>query len=305
MENTGSTSSLSPQCMKVGLFGNDYQIEKQKSIQALFDKLQSLGMEVFVEPGFYNYLTKHLACAPAINGLIETERLALDLVISLGGDGTFLRTAAWVGRQNIPILGINTGRLGFLADINTDDIETTLEEIFRKEYTIEKRSVLELDSHPSFRGTYNYALNEIAILKRDTSSMITIHTSLNEEYLANYLGDGLLIATPTGSTAYSMSVNGPIIVPQANNFVLSPVAPHSLTVRPLVIPEDYCIRLKVESRNSNFLIALDGRSEIYPSGSEFFIRKAGFTIQLVKRYPQNFYETLRKKLLWGADVREG
>jgi NAD+ kinase len=135
--------------------------------------------------------------------------------------------------------------------------------------------------------------------------MITIHTSLNNEFLTNYLGDGLLIATPTGSTAYSMSVNGPIIIPQANNFVLSPVAPHSLNVRPLVIPEDYCIRLKVETRNNNFLIALDGRSEIYPSGSEFVIRKADFTIQLIKRFPHNFYETLRKKLVWGSDVRDG
>ena len=291
--------------MKIGLLGHDYQDEKQKSIQTLFEKLQTLHAEIYVERRFYNYLIKQLDYTPAIEGLIESSPLVLDMIISLGGDGTFLRTAAWVGRQNTPILGINTGRLGFLADINTDEIESTLDEIFRHEYTLEKRSVLELESNPPFRGIYNYALNEIAILKRDTSSMITIYTSLNEEYLTNYLGDGLLIATPTGSTAYSMSVNGPIIVPQANNFVLSPVAPHSLNVRPLVIPEDYCIRLKVESRNNNFLVALDGRSEIYPSGSEFFIRKANFTIKLVKRYPQNFYETLRKKLLWGADVREG
>jgi len=291
--------------MKTGLFGNDYQIEKQKCIQTLFDKLQALHAEIYVERRFYNYLVKHLASMPAVEGLIDSNQTALDLAISLGGDGTFLRTAAWVGRQNIPILGINMGRMGFLADINTDDIETTLDEIFQREYTVEKRSVLELESNPPFTGVYNYALNEIAILKRDTSSMITIHTSLNEEYLTNYLGDGLLIATPTGSTAYSMSVNGPIIIPQASNFVLSPVAPHSLTVRPLVIPEDFCIRLKVETRNNNFLVSLDGRSEIYPSGSEFFIRKAGFTIQLVKRYPHNFYETLRKKLLWGADVRKG
>jgi NAD+ kinase len=134
--------------------------------------------------------------------------------------------------------------------------------------------------------------------------MITIHTCLNDVYLTNYLGDGLLIATPTGSTAYSMSVNGPIIIPQANNFVLSPVAPHSLNVRPLVIPEDFCIRLKVDSRSNKFLVALDGRSEIYPSGSEFTIRKADFTIKLIKHYPQTFYETLRRKLLWGADARE-
>jgi len=291
--------------MKIGLFGDDFHVGKRKSIQKLFDKLKLLHAEIYMERHPYNYLTKQFVNAPDdIAGLIESEETALDLAISLGGDGTFLRTAAWVGRQNIPILGINTGRLGFLADINTNDIEATLDEIFRGEYTIEKRSVLELESNPPFRGTYNYALNEIAVLKRDTSSMITINTSLNEEFLTNYLGDGLLIATPTGSTAYSMSVNGPIIIPQANNFVLSPVAPHSLTVRPLVIPEDFCIRLKVETRNNNFLAALDGRSEIYPSGSEFVIRKADFSIQLVKRFPQNFYETLRKKLLWGADARE-
>jgi len=193
--------------MKIGLFGNDYQDEKQKCIQALFNTLHELQTEIYVERRFYNYLAKRLASAPAIEGLIDTNQPALDMAISLGGDGTFLQTAAWVGRQNIPILGINMGRLGFLADINTDDIETTLHEIFRQEYTVEKRSVLELESNPPFTGVYNYALNEIAILKRDTSSMITIHTSLNEEYLTNYLGDGLLIATPTGSTAYSMSVN--------------------------------------------------------------------------------------------------
>ena len=289
--------------MKIGLFGNDYQFEKQKSIQTVFNKLYSLGIEIYVERRLYNYLMKQLSYTPPINGLIESNQLSLDMVISVGGDGTFLRTAAWVGRQNIPILGINTGRLGFLADISTDDIETTLEEIFRQEYTIEERSLLELESNPPFRGLYNYALNEIAVLKRDTSSMITIRTCLNGEYLTNYLGDGLLVATPTGSTAYSMSVNGPIIIPQASNFVLSPVAPHSLNVRPLVIPEDFCIHLKVETRNHNFLAALDGRSEIYPSGSEFFIRKASFTIKLVKHYPQSFYEALRKKLLWGADVR--
>jgi len=291
--------------MKIGIFGNIFQLEKQKSIQALFNKLQILGMKVYVESGFYDFLNEELAYSPIISGLIEKDSLDLDMVISLGGDGTFLRTASWVGKQDIPILGINTGRLGFLADINQADIETTLEEVLKLEYRIEERSLLELKSYPAFTGDYNYALNEIAILKRDTSSMITIHTSLNEEFLTNYLGDGLLIATPTGSTAYSMSVNGPIIIPQANNFVLSPVAPHSLNVRPLVIPEDFCISLKVETRNNNFLVALDGRSEIYPSGSEFFIRKANFTIKIIKPYPQNFYETLRKKLFWGADVRGG
>lgn len=289
--------------MKIGIFGNDYQAGKQESIKTLFDKIRFLEGEVWVEAGFYNYLSEQFAYTPEINGLIESDTFSLDLVVSLGGDGTFLRTAAWVGRQGIPILGINTGRLGFLADTGTNEIAETLEEVFRGDYSVEERSLLELQTPFSQYGSYNFALNEIAVLKRDTSSMIAVHTYLNEEFLTTYLADGLLVATPTGSTAYSMSVNGPIIIPRANNFVLSPVAPHSLTVRPLVVPEEDCIRLKVETRNGNFLISLDGRSTIYPSESEFFIRKADFCVKMVKRTRQSFYDTLRKKLLWGTDVR--
>ena len=286
--------------MKIGIFGNDYQTEKQKSIKELFDCLHHLNGEIWVEASFYDYLSKQFAFTPSIAGLIDKDEFSLDMVFSLGGDGTFLRTAAWVGRQNIPILGINTGRLGFLAEISTSEIKETLEEIFRKEYRIEERSLLQLKTSAPFGGQYNYALNEIAVLKRDTSSMISIHTYLNDEFLTEYLSDGLLIATPTGSTAYSLSANGPIIIPQANNFVLSPVAPHSLNVRPLVIPEDFHIRLKVETRSNNFLVALDGRSEVFISGSEFHIQKADFTIKMVKRNNHSFYDTLRKKLMWGT-----
>lgn len=289
--------------MKFGIFGSDYQAGKQKDIHNLFEQLLLREAEVWVETTFYEYLTKQFAYTPAVKGFIDTENFPLDMVISLGGDGTFLRTAAWVRNQNIPILGINTGRLGFLADINTSEIVQTLDEIFRNQYHLEERSLLELNSPDLHREWYRCALNEIAVLKRDTSSMITIRAYLNDEFLSDYLADGLLIATPTGSTAYSMSVNGPIILPQANNFVLSPVAPHSLTVRPLVIPENYEIRLEVESRSRNFLISLDGRSEIFPSGSKFHIKKADFSIKIVKRFHQTFYDTLRKKLLWGNDVR--
>ncbi|MDR1610800.1 MAG: NAD kinase [Candidatus Symbiothrix sp.] len=290
--------------MKIGIFGSDYQAGKQESIKTLFDKIRFLNGEVWVEAGFYRYLSEQFAYTPAVQGVIESDIFPLDLIISLGGDGTFLRTAVWVGRQGIPILGINTGRLGFLADIGTNEIDETLEEIFRGDYSVEERSLLELQTPLLQYGAHNFALNEIAVLKRDTSSMIAIHTYLNEEFLTTYLADGLLIATPTGSTAYSMSVNGPIIIPQANNFVLSPVAPHSLNVRPLVIPESYCIRLKVETRNGNFLISLDGRSSVYPSETEFLISKADFCVKIVKHSRQRFYDTLRKKLLWGTDVRE-
>jgi NAD+ kinase len=286
--------------MRIGIFGSDYQAGKQHYIQALFDHLLNLNVDIWVENHFYTYLSRQFAYTPRLAGLIDAEVFPLDMVFSLGGDGTFLKTAAWVGRQDIPILGINTGRLGFLADINTGEIAGALDEIVAGNYKIEERSLLQMESSLQSYGGYNCALNEIAVLKRDTSSMITIRAYLNNEFLTEYLSDGLLVATPTGSTAYSLSVNGPILIPQASNFVLSPIAPHSLNVRPLVIPEDYKIRLKVESRSNNFLVALDGRSQVFPSGNELFIQKADFTIKIVKRFDRNFYETLRNKLLWGT-----
>jgi NAD+ kinase len=290
--------------MKIGIFGSDYQTGKQSSIKGLFDYLRKRKAEIWVEQTFQNYLSKMFTFTPQVEGIINQENFPLDMVFSLGGDGTFLRTAAWVNCRNIPILGINTGRLGFLADISVSEINETLDEIFRGEYRLEEKSLLQLKSSFQFYGQQNSALNEIAVLKRDTSSMIAISAYLNDIFLTEYLADGLLLATSTGSTAYNLSVNGPIIIPQSCNFVISPVAPHSLNVRPLVIPDDYKIRLQVESRNQNFLVSLDGRSEVFPSGSEFQIQKADFTIKVVKRFNQNFYETLRKKLLWGTDVRE-
>ncbi|MDL2256934.1 NAD kinase [Bacteroidales bacterium OttesenSCG-928-I14] len=290
--------------MKIGIFGSNYQAGKQNYIKELFDVLAEINAEIWVEKNFYNYLSKQFAYTPHVLGLINSDIFPLDMAISLGGDGTFLRTAAWVGKQNIPILGINTGRLGFLADINTDEVSATIKEIALNEYKIEERTILHAETTTPHRNGNNFALNEVAILKRDTSAMITIQTYLNDEFLTEYLADGLLIATPTGSTAYSLSVNGPIIVPEANNIVLTPVAPHSLNVRPLVIPDNYKIRFKVKTRSKNFLVSLDGRSEVFPSGSEFCVQKADFTIKVVKRFNQNFYETIRKKLSWGTDPRK-
>ena len=289
--------------MKVGVFGSEYQVEKQSQIKRLFEKLRSQEAEVYVDSQFYYFLTDVLNFEPVVAGLLTDDDFDLDVALSVGGDGTFLRTAARVNRQDIPILGINTGRLGFLADVGGNDIEDTLDELFKNYYKIEERTLLRLNTEGRVFKGYNYALNEIAILKRDTSSMITIHTSLNDEYLASYQADGLLIATPTGSTAYSMSVNGPIIIPQSNNIVLSPVAPHSLNVRPLVIPDTYKITLGVESRNKYFLISLDGRSEIFPTGIQLTVAKADYTTKVIKRYNLTFYQTLREKLMWGADAR--
>ncbi len=289
--------------MKVGVFGSECQAEKKNQIERLFDKLRLLKAEVYVDIHFYSFLTRTLKIDPSAVGLLTNDAFDLDVALSVGGDGTFLRTAARVGRQAIPILGINTGRLGFLADVGGDDIEATLDELFDDNYRVEDRTLLSFYTEDLIYKGYNYALNEIAILKRDTSSMITIHTFLNDEYLTSYQADGLVIATPTGSTAYSMSVNGPIILPQSGNIVLSPVAPHSLNVRPLVIPDTYDITLQVESRSQCFLISLDGRSEIFPSDIELTIGKANFTTKVIKRHTHTFYQTLREKLMWGADAR--
>ncbi|MDR3250781.1 MAG: NAD kinase [Tannerella sp.] len=289
--------------MRIGVFGNNCNEEKLRLIKGLFDKLNSLGANVYVQSSFHDFLTSEFGYKPQMSGVIEGETFDIDIALSVGGDGTFLRTALQIDKQNIPILGINTGRLGFLADVNGSQIDETLDEIFRGDYKIEERSLLRLHTDERVFSSFNYALNEVAILKRDASSMITIHTYLNGDYLTSYQADGLVIATPTGSTAYSMSVNGPILLPQNANFILSPVAPHSLNVRPIVIPDDYKIMLNVESRTNSFLVSLDGRSEDFPVGITLNISKANFTTRVIKRFNQTFYQTLREKLMWGADVR--
>jgi len=288
--------------MKAGIFGNDYHSDKQAQIKQVFELLKRLDIEILVEKNFYRYLSVQLNYTPDVSGLIEKNDFHVDIAVSIGGDGTFLRTAALVGAKAIPILGINTGRLGFLAGVGLTEIEDTLNDIFKNHYRIEELMLLHFKINLDTK-IHNYAVNEIAIQKRDTSSMIKINAFVNDEYLTTYLGDGLIVSTPTGSTAYSISVNGPIIVPQAKTIVLSPIAPHSLNVRPLVIPEDSRLSLEVESRNPNFLIAVDGRSQAFPTGTKFEIEKAGFSIKVIKRHNHTFYKTLRDKLMWGADCR--
>ena len=288
--------------MKTGIFGNNYQPNQLSRIRRIFDHLAKLGADIRVENDFYLYLSEELDYHPPKTGLISGSDFELDIAISIGGDGTFLKTAALIGEKSIPIMGINTGRLGFLADVSTAEIEDALDAVFKNNYRIEERSLLRLEIEEN-ADTPLFALNEIVIQKRDTSSMITIETHINDEYLTTYSADGLIIATPTGSTAYSMSVNGPIIIPQAKNIVLSPIAPHSLSVRPLVIPDDCQLNLTVNTRGRNFLAALDGRSQVFSSGTNFLIKKADFAMNVIKRYNHTFYKTLRDKLMWGANAR--
>ncbi|NDV66376.1 NAD kinase [Bacteroides sp. 224] len=289
--------------MKFAIFGNTYQAKKSAHIETLFRLLKELDSEVYICKDFYRFLTTESKLTINANGLFEGDDFDADMVISIGGDGTFLKAANRVGKKNIPILGINTGRLGFLADIAPEEIETTIIDIHRNHYKIEERSVLELECDDKRLQMRPYALNEIAILKRDSSSMITIHTAINDHYLTTYQADGLIISTPTGSTAYSLSVGGPIIVPQSNTIAITPVAPHSLNMRPIVIRDDWEITLEVESRSHHFLVAIDGRSETCKESNRLAIRKADYTIKVVKRYEQDFFSTLRNKMMWGADGR--
>lgn len=235
--------------------------------------------------------------------LCEGEDFEADMAFSIGGDGTFIKTSAKIGKKNIPIIGINAGRLGFLADIAGDEIEEAVKEILDGKYKIEDRTLLRLYTKEKLYKDFNYALNEIAVMKRDSSSMITIDAWANDVFINSYQADGLLISTSTGSTAYSMSVGGPIVVPQAPNFIITPIAPHSLNVRPIIIPDDWEIKLRVESRNNQFLIALDGRNNIFDSKTHLIIKKAGFTTKVVKRENNDFFDTLRSKLMWGMSER--
>ena len=289
--------------MKFAIFGNIYQAKKSSCAERLFKLLARRDAQICVCREFYSFLTEslHLTLPPV--ELFDHDKFDADIVISLGGDGTFLQAASRVGKKNIPILGINTGRLGFLADISPDEMESTLEDIYNHHYTTEERSVLQLTCDDKNLMRYPYALNEIAVLKRDSSSMISIHTAINGAPLTTYQADGLIIATPTGSTAYSLSVGGPIIVPHSKTIAITPVAPHSLNMRPIVICDDWTITLDVESRSHNFLVAIDGRSESCAENTRLTISRADYTIKVVKRFNHIFFNTLRNKMMWGADVR--
>ncbi len=288
--------------MKFALFGNTYQTKKSAHAATLFATLRQYQAELYVDSEFYHFLPEELMRQYPPHGIFDGEDFEADMVISMGGDGTFLKSAMRVGSRNIPILGINTGRLGFLADISPEEIGETFQEICNGHYQVEDRSVLCLQNEGEPLPGYPFALNEIAVLKRDSSSMITIHTHINGALLTTYQADGLVIATPTGSTAYSLSVGGPIMVPHAGTIVLTPVAPHSLNVRPIVLRDDWEITLDVESRSHNFLVAIDGRSESCKQGTRLTIKKAVYCIKVVKRYNHIFFQTLREKMMWGGSL---
>lgn len=288
---------------RCAIFGNTYQPKKCEAVQKLFDALTAYGIVPLIDCPFFEYLKNVMHASIPEHQLITDDSFDADFAVSMGGDGTFLTTAMRIGEKQIPILGINTGRLGFLADFSLDDIDQTLANIqaglLRKEYC----NILQVESSEGEMQGYPFALNEVAVLKRDNSSMISIRVDLGGEYLTTYQADGLIVNTPTGSTGYALSVGGPVMLPGSQNIGLVPVAPHGLTVRPLTLPDNLEITLTVESRSHNFLVAIDGRSESCQDSTKLTISKAPYQVIVLKRPETSFLHTLRSKLLWGSDAR--
>lgn len=293
--------------MKVGIYGQFYHQDAGKYIQELLDELDRAQIDVIIEENFLDIINHHETIKKEYNHFSTFEELddSYDLFFSIGGDGTILKTIYYVRHHNIPIVGINTGRLGFLATIQKEEIKESISHILSGDYSISKRSVLQINSEqePATINDFNFALNEIAVSRRNTTSMITVETWLNDNYLNAYWADGLIVSTPTGSTGYSLSCGGPVIMPDTQNFVLTPIAPHNLNARPLIIKDDTKIKLKVSTREDTFLVSMDSRIATLQKNSVLTIQKAPFQIHLVELNGSSFPKTLRKKLLWGQDKR--
>lgn len=289
--------------LKFALFGNIYQAKKSAAIQKVLSCLSENGAVLTVDREYYDFLKNDQRLDVPAAKVFADDDFDADFAISMGGDGTFLKTANRVGSRNIPILGVNMGRLGFLADVAPTDIEACLRELYADDYVVESRAVIQVEADGEPLGTMNCALNDVAVLKRDTASMISIRVRIDGEYLTTYQADGLIASTPTGSTAYSLSNGGPVIVPGTGVLLMTAVAPHSLNIRPIVIPDTAEVTLDVESRSHSFLVAIDGRSEKCLEETRITLRRAPYNIKVVKRSGNQYFATLREKMMWGADVR--
>lgn len=292
--------------MKVAIFGQYYQNDTRPIIKDIFVFFNRNGVELVIEKKFLEILYKEEIVNKKYNTFASHEDLdsSFDILISIGGDGTILRATTFVRDSGIPILGVNAGRLGFLAKVQKENIESFLQIVLEKKYTISERALLTIDCAPNCAEIdINFAMNEVSVSRKDTTSMITIETYLNDEYLNSYWADGLIISTPTGSTGYSLSCGGPILTPDVNGLVITPIAPHNLNARPLVIPDDTEIKLKVSGREEQYLVSLDSRITFISNNSELVIKKTPFKINMVEIPDETFFKTLRNKLLWGEDKR--
>jgi NAD+ kinase len=285
--------------MRIAIYGKQSASENIAAVSAFIDKLLQGNVDVIV----FDYLRTHLSTGGINYFASHAELAGSDFLVSFGGDGTLLDATTFVRDSEIPILGINTGRLGFLTEFGKDEIAEAAEALINKVYIIDKRALLKIENSESDFDGYPYALNELTVHKKDTTSMITVDVHLNNVFLNSYWADGLIISTPTGSTAYSLSCEGPILMPDNQNFIINPIAPHNLNVRPLVIPDNGLLTLSVQSRSNDFLASLDSRSKSINCQTTINISKAPFSINLVRRPGQSFLNTLRHKLFWGNDRR--
>lgn len=292
---------------KVAIYAQSYSVSSEEEIKTLIEVLEKHKTVIFIEKDFYELLSEHDILKKKYPVFAHFNDLSdsFDALFSVGGDGTILRAVTYVRDLDIPILGINSGRLGFLATVQKKEIENAIDLLMKGHYSIQERTLLQIKTIPETNAfsDLNFALNEITIARRNTTSMIGIKTYLNNEYLTNYWADGLIIATPTGSTGYSLSCNGPVILPNSTSLIITPIAPHNLNARPIIIQEDTSIQLEVSAREKDFLISLDSRITTVPQETQVFIEKAPFTIKTILLEEQSYLKTLREKLLWGEDIR--
>ena len=291
--------------MKIALFGTNFSENFNKYIQHLINKLESEKVDIYIEQFFLNYLKEKMRFKNDVLTFTNHEDLKdkADILFSIGGDGTLLSAVSFIRNSNIPILGINTGRLGFISSVAPDQIEQAVNDVLNNNYKTNKRTLLTLNTSNNLFKNKNFALNEVAVLKKDTSSMIKIEAYVDDEFLNTYWADGLIVSTPTGSTGYSLSCGGPIIAPGTNNIIITPIAQHNLNVRPIVINHNSTIKLKVEDRDQLALVSLDSCSRAFDSSVELTIKKASFKINLIEPQNNSFISTVRQKLMWGSDKR--
>lgn len=290
--------------MRIGVHGKDFTRQSAPFIERILETLTQQKIEIVVSSRFQ----KNLKLAQFRKFKFKTYQpgdnlRSLQLFFSLGGDGTLLESVTHIGRTGVPIFGINTGRLGFLATVSREEMEGAMEMIFRSEYSIDQRSLLRLDSNQDLFNGFNFALNDFTVVKKDTSSMITVHTFIDGEFLNSYWSDGIIVATPTGSTGYSLSCGGPLVFPRSGNFVITPVSPHNLTVRPIVVSDESEITFRVEGRSKKFLVSLDSRVATVDESVKLKVKKADIRVNLVELKGHHYFQTLRQKLNWGLDVR--
>ena len=286
------------------LFGNVYQQSKSAAIGQVLQSLRTHNARILIDQEYHDFLLCEGLISQGDAATFTGNDFQADFAVSMGGDGTLLKTASRIRDKQVPILGVNMGRLGFLADVTPQDIDACINALYEGCYSVEDRALIHVETDGEPIKGYDCALNDVSILKRDTASMISIRASINGEYLTTYQADGLIVSTPTGSTAYSLSNGGPIIVPGTGVLLMTAVAPHSLNVRPFVIPDTAQIELTVSSRSHTFLVAIDGHSGSMPEGTTLRLTRAGYTIKVIKRQRTRYFATLREKMMWGADTRE-